>query len=45
MNKKQLQQVLKYKWKTNPFAMAWKKKNDIIAINRMWQRIIITINK
>lgn len=45
MNKKQIQHVLKYKWKSNPFAMAWKRKNDIIAYNRMWKRIIIAINK
>lgn len=32
-------------WKTNPFAIAWKKKNDIIAIQRMWVEVLKTNNK
>ena len=46
MNKKQIQQaLLKHKWKTNPFAISWKQKNDIIAIKRMWLRILTANNK
>ena len=40
MKTKKMIDVKKNIWKTNPFAVAWKKKNAIIANNRMWVNIL-----
>jgi len=39
--KKQIDRI----WANNPFAIMWRLKNDIIAIKRMWIKVLKTNNK